>query len=292
MSSNQQGQLRIEVIDVNDKRVGGRTDVRLRHQVLSHSLVRNGLDSSKKILIKELFGAPQGLYMVMVDPAAYLPVSQFINIKASGITDLQVKVPIDPDKVGNVKFPDYVKLLPDLQTTLERSDKVLTLEGKKGEQLYNDVDKMRKACLLNIAAKCAHTPFSNGRTVLSYIDRISELRGERFFAVVSKELREETKNSVSEGLFRTVSGALHAPPQGFSDAGSFKTMDKYGNLQLTFFAKGDEWVADIDIDDAAGIEHVFQVLDHKITGSHTNPYHIHEILIARQKIDPGYSFET
>lgn len=292
MSSNQNGQLRLDIVDVYGKRIKGRTDVRLRHQVLSHSPVFNGLDSSKKINIKALHSNPQGLYLIVIDPAAYLPVTQFINIESSGITDLKVTVPIDPEKVAGVKFPDYAATLPDLQTILDRSDKVLGLEGKKGQQLYDNIDKPRKACLLNIGAKCASTRLSNDKTVLPYIDRINELRGERFFAVVSKELREETKNSISEGLFREVSGALHTPPEGFSDAGSFKTMDKYGNLQLTFFAKGDDWVADIDIDDAAGIEHVFQVLDHKITGNHTNPYHIHEILVARQHIDPGYSFEV
>lgn len=290
MSSNQQGRLRLDIVDVYGNRVGGRTDVRLRHQVLSHSPVFNGLDSSKKINIKGLFGAPQGLYLVVVDPAAYLPVSQFVNIKSSGVTELRVVVPIDPRKVADVKFPDYADILPELQTILERSDKVLALEGKKGQELYDQIDKPRKACLLNIAAKCANTRLSNDKTVLPYIDRINELRGERFFAVVSHELREETKNSVSDGIFRSVSGALHTPPEGYSRAGSFKTMDRYGNLQLTFFAKGDDWVADIDIDDAAGIEHVFQVLDHKITGSHTNPYHIHQVLVASQGIDPGYNF--
>jgi hypothetical protein len=201
-----------------------------------------------------------------------------------------MKVPIDPRKIISVRFPPYASLTENLQTLLERSDKVLAFEGKRGEELYDAIDDTRKACLLNIAAKCEATRFENGRNVLSYIDKINELRGERFFAVVPKELREETKNSITEELFREVSGALHTPPIGFSDAGSFKTLDKYGNLQLTFFAKDDDWVADIDIDDAAGLEHVFQVLDHALTGQHTDPYAIHEILIAHQQIDPGYSF--
>jgi hypothetical protein len=290
MSSDRQGQLRLDLLDVNGKRIKGRVDIRLRHQVLSHSPVHNGLDASKRILIKDLFPIPQGLYLVEINPSAYLPVSHFITIQSSGITEMEVVVPIDPRKVKSVEFPVYANLPADLQTILDRSDKILTFEGKKGEEFYNATDEIRKACLLNIAAKCASTRLSNGKTVLPYIDKIFELRGERFFAGIPRELREETKNSVSEELFRPVSGALHTPPAGFSDAGSFKTFDKYGNLQLTFFAKGDEWVADIDIDDAAGLEHIFQVLDHKVTGRHTHPFDIHEILIARQRIDPGYSF--
>jgi hypothetical protein len=282
--------LRLDLFDVYGKRVGGRADVRLRHQVLAHSPVFNGLDASKRILIKDLFPSPQGLYMIEIDPAAYLPVSHFVTIKASGITDIQVTVPVDPRKVVSVDFPPYAKLPAEMRIILERSDKILSFEGKKGEEVYDSTDEIRKACLLNIAAKCAATRLSNGKTVLPYIDKIIELRGERFFAVVPKELREETKNSMSDELFRPVSEVLHTPPAGFSHAGSFKTFDKYGNLQLTFFSKGDDWVADIDIDDAAGLEHLFQVLDHRVTGRHTHPFDIHEILIARQQIDPGYSF--
>jgi hypothetical protein len=290
MSSDRQGQLRLDLFDVHGKRIGGRVDVRLRHQVLSHTPVFNALDASKRIMIKDLFASPQGLYLVEIDPSAYLGVSHFVNIKSSGITDLPVTLPIDPRKVKSVDFPQYAKLPTDLRTLLERSDKILTFEGKKGQEVYDALDEIRKACLLNITAKCAAARLSNGKTVLPYIDKINELRGERFFAVVPRELREETKSSVADELFRTVSGALHRPPAGFEESGSFKTFDKYGNLQLTFFSKGDEWAVDIDIDDAAGLEHLFQVLDHKLTGRHTHPYDIHEILIARQQIDPGYKF--
>jgi hypothetical protein len=290
MSSNQQGQLRLDILDVHGKRVGGRADVHMKHRVLSHSAGFNGLDASKRIVVKELFGAPQGQYTIEIDPGAYMPVVQFINIKSSGFTDLSVTVPVDPKKVISVNFPAFDKLHQDLRPILERSDKVLSFEGKKGGELYDAVDDIRKACLLNIATKCAHTRFSNGKTVLPFINKINELRGSRFFAVIPRELREETKNSVADGIFREVSGALHRPPDGFEEAGSFKTFDKHGNLQLTFFAKGDEWVADIDIDDAAGLEHAFQVLDHAIRNRDTHPFDIREILIHDQQIDPGYKF--
>jgi hypothetical protein len=122
---------------------------------------------------------------------------------------------------------------------------------------------------------------------------LRELRGDRFFVVVSKELREETKHSGGDGLFKSVSGSLHHLPAefiGFTPAGSFKTPDRYGNLQLTFFMKGDECVADVDIDDASGLEHVFQVIENALPGNSTHPYNIHQILVAHQKLDPGYRF--
>jgi hypothetical protein len=144
--------------------------------------------------------------------------------------------------------------------------------------------------MLNIAAKTARTPLTNGRTVLSYIQKLNEVRGDRFFAVVPKDLHGETENSVNEGLFNPADQSLHKPPPGFSPAGSFKTPDHYGNLQLTFFNKGDDYVADIDLDDAAGLEHVFQVLGNALSGKPTHPYNIHEILVGFQHIDPGYRF--
>ncbi len=127
--------------------------------------------------------------------------------------------------------------------------------------------------------------------MLPYVEELREIRGDRFFVRVPKELREEVKNSVALGFFRSVDGSLHHPPAGFTDAGSFKTEDSYGNLQLTFFMKENgDCVADIDIDDAAGIGHVFQVLMNTLTGRPTHPYGIHEILVFHQKLDPGYGF--
>jgi hypothetical protein len=107
---------------------------------------------------------------------------------------------------------------------------------------------------------------------------------------VAKELRDEVKNSVASGLFHEVSGKLHTPPPGFVAADSFKTLERYGNLQITFFCKPEtlEFLADVDIDDAQGIEHVFQVVRNRLSGGETHPYDIHEILLQHQRLDPGY----
>ncbi len=289
-ADDRQGQLRLSLVDVFDANVGGRVGVRLRHQVLSDSQVFNNLDASKRIKITNLFGAPQGLYRIEVDPQTYLPTSQFVNLKASDITDLKITFAIDPNKVTSVNFPEFATLPADTQTLLVNSDNILSFEGKSGEVLYDALDDIRRANVLNLTTKCAATPLSNGKTVLPSIQKIQEIRGDRFFAVVPKELREETKNSALDGLFTDAPEVLHTPPQGFSHAGSFKTKDKFGNLQLTYFMNGDDCVADIDIDPASGLEHLFQVIEHSITGNETHPYAVHEVLIEYQKLDPGYRF--
>jgi len=283
--------LSLELRDVYGDLLKEKVDIILRHQVLSQ-VVKVSNNASTKIQIKGLSGAPQGLYRIEVDPPAYQYVSQFINLKASGTTALEFTFPIDPSKVKAVKFPVFGNTEADLQRMLENSEKVLGFEAKKGKALYDALDDIRRAGLLNITAKTRATLLTNGRTVLSYIQELREIRGDRFFAAVPKELREETKNSVSEGLFHPADSSLHHPPADFTRAGSFKTPDHYGNLQLTFFMnQAGDCVADIDIDDAAGIEHVFQVLKNKLSGNSTHPYNIHEILVGYQHNDPGYSFQ-
>lgn len=286
------GKLELELLDVYGQFLGEKVDVLLRHQHLSHRL-KASHKASGKFIVPKLHGDPQGLYRVDIDPPSYLPVRQFINIKASGATPMSALFPIDPNKVKDVVFPKFDKLSEGAQALLNKSDQVLASEGATGETLYNGLDDLRKAGLLNILAKTNVVPLSNGKTVLSYLQELRELRGDRFFVVASKELREETKHSAGDGLFDSVSGSLHKLPSQFNDftpAGSFKTPDRYGNLQLTFFMKGDECVADIDIDDASGLEHVFQVLNNFLPGNSTHPFNIHQILVAHQKLDPGYKF--
>ena len=285
--------LRLDLVDVYGRRLGEKVDLEFRHQTLSDRRTVRGVDASKKIVVSDLRGAPQGLYQVEIDPPAYLPVGQFVNLKASGFTDLSVTFPIDPKQVVSVNFPKYEKL--DFKPLLEASNQVLGYGGLSGRDLYSELDEIRRAGLLNITAKCRATPLSNGKTVLGYIEVLHELRGDRFFASSSKELREEVKHSVASGLFHTADQSLHHPPAGFAgftDAGSFKTGEPAGNLQLSFFMKGDECLVDIDIDDAAGLGHVFQVLRNTLTGRPTHPYDIHEILVYRQKLDPGYTFNV
>ena len=281
--------LQLELRDVYGKFLGEKVDIILRHRVLSE-VKKASPTVTAKVEIAGLEGAPQGRYQMEIDPPSYQYVSEFVNMKASGITSRSITFPIDPGKVVKVNFQAFTKLTEDLRILLDKSDKVLSFEGKKGKDLYDALDDIRKAGMLNIATKTNATTLGNGRSVLSYIEQLNEIRGDRFFCDVPKELRSETKNSAAEGLFRKVDGSLHTPPPGFQPAESFKTSEKYGNLQLTFFTNGEKFKADIDIDDAGGLEHVFQVLKNKLSGKPTHPYNIHEVLVAHQHLDPGYTF--
>lgn len=290
----QNAKLKLELVDVYGKRLGERVDIELRHQTLSERKVFRAVDASKIININDLDHLlPSGLYRLTIDPPSYLPVSRFVNIKASGTTELSLVFPVDPKKVSSVRFPKYKDLPSETRAILDRSDALTTFPGKSGEALYDVLDDTRRAGFLNIVAKASHTRLGSGnRTVLSYIEQLTQLRGDRFLAVVAGDLRDEVKNSVVNDLFHDADSALHHPPVSFHSVGSFKTNDAYGNLQLTFFTDGSTFVADIDIDDAAGLGHVFQVVRNSATRRQTHPYDIHEILVRHQHIDPGYNFIT
>jgi hypothetical protein len=282
-----QGKLRVSLTDVRKRRITEEVDVILRHRTLTETKkaqVKAGAAST----ITNLRARPQGVYQVFIDLPSYQPISQFIEIRSSGITRLDLVCAIDPKKVRKLDLPAFPDLLEDARRTLEASDSVLGFEGLSGAALLAKLDFIRQAGFMNIMAKSTQTVFANGRSVASYFHKLLELRGDRFFVIVPQELREETKNSVPDGLFEKVSAVLHHIHEGFEEAGSFKTQDRYGNLQLTFSVRESQWRADVDIDDAGGIEHVFQVLRNALTGSPTHPYNIHQLLLQHQKLDPGY----
>src|SRR5213594_2987020 len=168
--------LHLELSDVYGNLLREKVDIILRHQVLSE-VAKVSNNASTKIEITGLHGAPQGLYRIEIDPPSYQYISQFVNLKASGTTTLNLTFPIDPGKVKKVKFPAFGSIVDELQSLLENSDKVLGFEGKKGKALYDELDDIRRAGLLNIAAKTGRTPLTNGRTVLSYIHELREIRG-------------------------------------------------------------------------------------------------------------------
>ena len=226
------------------------------------------------------------VYELRVFPLRHRPLAVFQRCGA-GETVVDLPCPVIPERVESVDFPDYEKLDATLQEVLEGSQ--LEDSNRKGEELYGSLGDQQKAGLLNIFAKLKRTRFENGRTAASLVKSVYRIRSDRIFADVETSLRDQVRNEAS--LFEKVSGALHTPPQGFGEAGSFKTREMFGNLQLTFFSGPGSppiFKVDADIDDAGGIGHVFQVLRNWITGQPTNPYDIHEILVYNQELDPGY----
>lgn len=289
------GKILLRLVNAYGEPLRERADIMARNLGLTDDQRFRALDSSADLLLSNLIGPPNNRYLIEISAPSYLPVRRFLSAPSGDPKEARVlPMPLDAGKVIAVDFPDFAALPEAARILLGRSGNVLSHIGVMGEQLFQNFDNIRRAGFLNIIAKTNRTRLSNGRTVLSYFEEqeseLLEVRGDRFFAKVPKKLREETKNSVAEQLFDLAPSTLHKAPKGFSKAGSFKTPDGYGNLQLTFFAKGQNWVADIDIDDAAGLEHVFQVARNTLGGRPTHPYDIHEILLIHQELDAGYRF--
>ncbi|HVF89087.1 MAG TPA: hypothetical protein VNH22_03405 [Blastocatellia bacterium] len=283
------GNLVFDFFNVNDERLDDRVDVLLKHQELSDTRQARNHPAAKSLRFENLDSTHGGTYQLQIFPARYRPVGRFVRVLEGKTARHAFQLPVDPDRVIRADFPPFDSLGDDMKRVLENSS-VEGNESAAGADLYGALDNFRKAGLLNIYAKMKRTRFPNGRDVFSYVSSMNRIRAQRFFARVQKELRDEVKNSIAANLFHEASEALHTPPPGFSRADSFKSRDMFGNLQLSFFGKSEtlEFIIDADLDDAQGIQHVFQVLRPVFTGMNTHPYDIHEILLAHQKIDPMY----
>ncbi|MBN2030186.1 hypothetical protein JW824_08060 [bacterium] len=281
------GKLILYLRDVYGSKLNGRLDIHLQHTILqSESRVARDVRPSMR---NTLSGLVPGIYRVSIFPTRYRPI-RFFTMVQDGQTKKETRtLPVDPEKVTGIQAPEFADLPDDLKHVLNHSE-VESYPDKKGEYLYLSFDHIQKAGLLNIYHKMHATSFQNGRNCFSFVISLIRVRGDRFFARVSVDFRDEVKNSLSDHLFHEADDSLHNPPVGYSRAGSFKTQDQYGNLQLSFFLKNDslDFMIDADIDNAAGILHCFQVIQHHLTGEGTHPYDIHEILVQHQKLDPGY----
>lgn len=227
---------------------------------------------------------PFGLAEVFINPKKYRYKSIFINVPAGKPGKIDETFFVEPDQVKPV-FPDFAAIQAGQRwSALWR---VLQNSGIADAAAWNRLDDQQKAGLLNLYAKMQREVVDGGRQVFSFVERITEFRPARIFAIVQKPLHDLVQAYVKG--FHMVSGALHDLGEEWSLVDSFKTFDAAGNLQLTFAQNAaGELKADVDIDDHQGIEHAADVLKHTITGKDTHAYDIHEILIFFQNLDPGY----
>lgn len=280
------GRLELEILDVHNARITEPVDIQLRHRVLQDQRRGDNIDATKLIALTDLHTEPQGLYMLQVSAPSYRPVSRFVTIPATGDARETIILPIQPDRAKAV-FPTYDELDERVRGLLERSRKVKGHEGISGRALYDALSDVARAGLLNVAKKSLATEFKDGADLLPHVTLL-DARGDRCFVEVPRTLLEQLPSMVDSDILRAVNGSLHTSPAGLTAAGSFKTPDAFGNLQLTFFQNDAACVADVDIDDAAGLGHVFQVARNHLTGDPTHPFNIHQILMVHQHLDPGY----
>ncbi|HYH85813.1 MAG TPA: hypothetical protein VEX60_10035, partial [Pyrinomonadaceae bacterium] len=190
--------LRLTLLDVYGSPLQDRVNISLRNRALaSENKEARGLDASKELVIENVRGAPQGLYDLIVTPASHLPVRRFVNVGASGDTSLTLTLPVNPEKVVRVEFPEFQSLSRDAQRLLSASENVESFIGKRGQNLYNLLDDRRRATLLNIFTKLRAIELPGGPSVLAQLQELKSLRPDRLFATIPQELREQVRAGVS-----------------------------------------------------------------------------------------------
>jgi hypothetical protein len=283
------GAILVRVGDAHRRPLADQIDVQLVNARTDATVRRaNDLKGSAPVKFEGLIeGQP---YLVRVFPTRYRPVGQFVFAGPDAEpTEIRMHCPLHPERVRAATFPAYAQLDPELRRVLDCS----TVEGLdgRGEAMYTGLTDTQKAGLLNLFTKMSGFGFDEQRTVWTFVEQVFRVRADRIFVDVQPALRDLVKGAVVSDRFCQVSGSLHTPPLGYDQAGSFKTSEDYGNLQLTFFSSIQPPLAfkvDADIDDAAGLGHVFQVLRNWLTHGATHPYDIHEILVFRQEVALPY----
>jgi hypothetical protein len=203
---------------------------------------------------------------------------------------------VKPGDVKDILAPDFAELPATVQNILNSAQMTTEkpedrdLEGLSGEDLYEKLGPLRKACLLNIVKKASHPSTDN---CLPHIGELLLARQDRFFAFVDAGLEDSVNLSPT---YKSAPNSLHSPLPGFSMRRSFKSRDAHANIQLTFMVENatGRLAADIDIDESSGIEHGLEVIRNATFRSRTSPYLIREFLLSadplNHSLDPGYGF--
>lgn len=241
---------------------------------------------------------PGTLYAVRLRADGFKPYSFFQLMKPGARnvpSEAHIRMMADPKKIIDIEAAAFADLPATFRRALERAEMVEVaaedrdLVGLRGETLFDAMGPMRKASLLNLVAKGLH---GSSDRIASFMRAPAILRQDRCFAEVDPALHAKLAQS---DTFKSAPAKLHKPPRGFALMNSFKSKDPHANLQVTFMRQVDSDVmwADIDIDEASGFEHGFEVIRNALVDGRTNPYLVRELLLLAiddQPIDPGYDF--
>lgn len=287
--------LKLQLTDAGHADLNDKIQVDL-YDLHSSTHLQSSASVKRELLVTDIPASPAAQYRLMLTPVNHRIVQIFVQLEDGQTKEASLSFPVAPKQVKAIAAPGFAQLPGDARRILDQAACPAFLDGAShfltGDSLYRAFDSqpLLKACFLNIVAKSAATPLSSGQSCLNLFGGLRRIAQDRLYLQTSAALWEETQVSHS---FHPVSAALHDPLPEYRIVGSYKTFDRYGNLQLTFQRRGetgDDYVIDVDIDDAQGIEHLFQVLRNSVAGP-TNPYDIHDILLQQQpRVDPGYSF--
>jgi hypothetical protein len=298
------GTLTFDVTDLRGRPVAGRLRIEFEpHQGSAGGASMRAdfdLDGHERFTVAGVACRDAGtLYMVRVKVDRYRPY-RFFQLMRPEVRNLAsegtIRLMVEPRHVKAIAAPSFASLPAAFRKGLddagmrELKAEDRDLVGLEGRDLYDALGPHRQAALLNLVAKAMHP---SADRIARFVRAPMVLRQDRCFAEVDPALQPFLCKSER---YVSAPGALHEPPPGFDLLDSFKSDDPNGNLQVTFMqdrASRAMW-ADIDIDEATGLRHGFEVIRNAVTDGRTNPFLIREILLraapADHPLDPGYDF--
>ena len=99
------GVLNLNVVNVYQEDVAEQVTVIVKNQQLADNRFFPNMPGGNTIQLQGLMRTPQGRYLLEVDSPSYRPVSQFINIPASGDQTIDVVLPVNPNRVTSMARP-------------------------------------------------------------------------------------------------------------------------------------------------------------------------------------------
>jgi hypothetical protein len=245
-------------------------------------------------------GGTGTLYRISVTAPGYLRSSfqQFLT-DGTGSALQPVYLVRNPKRVASIAAPSFSALPAGLQAWLDSAQMIAPLKEDRdllelsGQALYNALGDERRAGILNIYAKATH--LDTVGPVFPCFGAPMVIRRDRCFARLSEEILERVTN---DDRYLSAGKSLHDPLPGYRLSNSVKSDDPHANIQFTFqrsTADG-SLAADIDIDEHSGFEHWGEVLRNHFTRQRTNPYAVHQLLLAANlsarhwdfPLEPGY----
>ncbi|MEM8961876.1 MAG: S8 family serine peptidase, partial [Acidobacteriota bacterium] len=117
------GTLLLSLVRPDGTPLGGRADILLEHQEIDDRHVIRDADASKRLRITGLHRAPKGFYSLRIDPEDFAPVGQFINIRPSGDTEVEISFGTAITRPSQPRFTVFVadyasKVVDDATVTL------------------------------------------------------------------------------------------------------------------------------------------------------------------------------
>ena len=285
----------VDFKDVYGKTITDQVEIKIYNtQLLSEKQIFNVNFQGSPVTLAGVAAFPTGHAQMIITPKKYRFKQRFINVESGVNNTITEYFFVDPSQAR----PHPIEYA-DLAAKSYGGELIRILQNSAINQVaWNALNPRNRATILNLSAKMSRETVADGSTLITFVDSINRTwldigHRERIYVRVSGTLLEALR-AYPEVYFSVGGSMHHFPPDDnwtpVNSPDSFKTLhDSAGNIQLTFARNTTgALLADIDLDDHKGLQHVADVLKHIFSGKDTDPYDIQQILRFFQQLDAEY----